>query len=58
MTNDERFLNLALINVGEAVALISNLRQRGTPPGPEYGVAQEKLLRAVAALEGKVHAPT
>lgn len=53
MSPEERYLNLALINIGEAVAEIANVRQRGHPPGIDYYFASERLLRAISALAGR-----
>ena len=64
LSREERFLNLAmlnigeaLVNIGEAIAEISNLRQRGQLPGNEYNFAEEKLQRAICALHGKLWVP-
>jgi hypothetical protein len=55
---NERFLNLALINMGEALSEYANLRQRGaTPSDPNrpFGTVQLKLRNAIAALGGEVY---
>lgn len=64
MTREERYMNLAMINIGEAIAEISNVRQRGVVGevgdegyGKEFGAAQIALDRAKAALNGKAYAP-
>jgi hypothetical protein len=55
-TPSMNYINLALINIGEATATIGNLLQRDTPPG-SYGTAKLALQRAVAALDGKPYEP-
>lgn len=57
LSTEERYLNLALINLGEAVTEIANQRQRGAMPGHDYNAAAEKLRRAISALDGRLYAP-
>lgn len=54
-TEPDRYLNLALINLGEAITQLGNLRQRGVAPGPETTEVQLALLRATAALKGELY---
>lgn len=50
----ERFLNLAVIEIGEALTLIGNLRQRGLTAKPEnYALVVLKLSVAVHAVVGE-----
>jgi hypothetical protein len=52
------YLNLALINLGEAVSMTANLRLRGHAPGDhEFRPVEERLLRAAAALRGEIYTP-
>lgn len=53
----DRYLNLALIQLGEALTAIGNLRQRQTPPGDGYAVPKLDLSRVAAALSGKIWEP-
>lgn len=57
MTQEDRYLNLAVISVGEALTEMANRRQRGCMPGADYAVAREKLDRAIAALWGRLWVP-
>ena len=49
---NDRYLNLAMINIGEAIVMINNARQRGHPPGDDYKPARLALAKAAAALQG------
>lgn len=54
----ERFLNLAVIEIGEALTLIGNLRQRGLPAKTEnYALVVLKLTVAVHAVVGEFYTP-
>jgi hypothetical protein len=53
MTNEDRYLNLALINIGEAVAYISNKRNSGGTVGMDMERPKASLLKAIAALDGQ-----
>ncbi len=52
----EDFLDLAGINIGEAVALMYNLH-RHRAPRTDYRQVQHKLRNATAYLEGKFYTP-
>ena len=52
----EDFLDLAGINIGEAVALMHNLHRRRAPR-TDYRMVQQKLRNATACLEGKFYTP-
>lgn len=64
MTHEHRYINLALINLGEALTEIANQMQRndiGTIEGKDFGrcfgSAQIALDRAKAALKGETYIP-
>lgn len=48
-----RYLNLAVINIGDALTTIGNLRQRGKVAGEAMTEPVLALRRAIAALEGR-----
>lgn len=52
-----RYLNLAVIYLGEAIATIGNVRQRGGAPGPDFQDAQFCIRRASFALRGIPYEP-
>lgn len=52
METDERYLNLATINLGEAMTELGNLRTRGVAPGSGYSTVLLALRRAEFALQG------
>jgi hypothetical protein len=52
MTIEEKFLNLASINMSEAALELANLRQRGAQPGTDMATVKLALLRAMSALDG------
>jgi hypothetical protein len=54
MDTNERYLNLAMINMGEALTTFGNMRQSGVPPGTGYTAVTLALLRAISALNGKL----
>ena len=54
MSIEERFLKLAVLNIGEALVEISNQSLRGRTVGRDMIVARDKLQRAMAALNGEV----
>ena len=54
LTLDNRYLNLALINMGEALTEFGNVRQRQGQPGAaggDYANVRLALLRALSALD-------
>lgn len=57
MSTPERYLNLALINVGEAITELGNIRQRGATPGADCANVKLSLHRAMAALDGAIYVP-
>lgn len=57
-TDDDRYINLAIINIGEALTTIGNLRQRNCTPGDDFNGAKDKLRHAIAALDGQLHTVT
>jgi hypothetical protein len=58
MQNSDRYLNLATINLGEAIVTLGNVRQQGHEAGAsEYNTVKHKLTMALAALEGKAYEP-
>lgn len=52
-----RYLNLAIINMGEALTTLGNLMQRGATPGKPVAEVKLALLRALAALDGEAFVP-
>jgi hypothetical protein len=59
MTTEDRYLNLAMINIGEALTEFGNVRQRGGQPGlfaGDFANVRLSLLRAVSALETTIWA--
>lgn len=53
---NDRYLNLALINMGEALTEFGNIRQRDGLPGPsgkDYAQVRLALLRAISALDAE-----
>jgi hypothetical protein len=60
LTLDERYLNLALINMGEALTEFGNVRQRSGLPGPgggNYVNVRLALLRTLSALDATPWVP-
>lgn len=56
--HSDRYLNLAIIEIGEALSEIGTHRQRGARAGDVvYRPAQDKLMKAMAALTGKFWSP-
>ena len=55
MTTDERYTNLMLINLGEALTEAGNLCQRGAKPGPDFATVRLSLRRAVFASQGLMY---
>lgn len=53
----DRYLNLAMICIGECLTTLGNLRQRKVPAGPEYVEVTIGLSRACAAMSGKTWEP-
>lgn len=54
--HSENFLNLAIIETGEALTALGTLRQRGVVAGdPAFVPVAEKLRRAAHALSGAVY---
>jgi hypothetical protein len=51
---NDRFLNLVLINLGEAITEFGNVRQRGGKVGNDYANVRLSLLRAQSALNGEL----
>jgi hypothetical protein len=51
---NDRFLNLVLINFGEAITEFGNVRQRGGKVGRDYANVRLSLLRALSALNGEL----
>lgn len=56
-TTEERYLNNAAINMGEAMTELGNLRQRGVVPGSHCNTVIIALERAIAALKGEAYQP-
>lgn len=54
---EDRYLNVAMINLGEAITELGNIRQRGATPGRDTANVQLALLRAQAALAGVSFVP-
>jgi hypothetical protein len=54
---EDRYLNLAMINIGEALTELGNVRQRGHGPGPEYANVKLALRRAAFALDAAEFVP-
>ncbi len=54
-TDEERYLNLAGINIGEALITFHNLRQRDVRPGSGTREVQLSLMRAISALRGELY---
>jgi hypothetical protein len=54
---EERYLHLAIINIGEALSGISNLHLRGAVPGRDYATVEISLKRAIAAINGHIYCP-
>jgi len=52
ISHADRYLNLAVILTGEALAALGNGRQRGMQPGNDTLLIQDKLQRAIVALQG------
>jgi hypothetical protein len=52
-----RYLNLAVIYIGEALTELGNVRQRGGAPGSDFINVQFALRRATFALQGKPYEP-
>jgi hypothetical protein len=58
MDESDRYLNLATINLGEAMTTLGNVRQQGHPAGDTaYNRVKFKLTLAVFALEGRPYEP-
>lgn len=64
LSKEERYVNLAMINLGEAITEIHNQRQRGdlgTIEGKDFGqcfgAAQIAIDRASRALKGETYIP-
>lgn len=58
MDTDLRYMHSAFINMGEAVAALGNLMQRGqAKPGSDVMTVKLALLRAIASLEGVPYVP-
>lgn len=53
----DRYLNLAMINIGEALTELGNIRQRGAVPGADCANVKLALGRALAALDGRMFEP-
>lgn len=53
----DRYLNLAFINMGEAISQLGNVRLRGAQTGNDTMEVQLALRRALAALRGEVYVP-
>lgn len=53
----DRYLNLALMDIGEAVTKFSMVRNRGGTVGPDFSVIEEFLLRAIAAMKCQPYIP-
>lgn len=53
LTHSDRYLNLAMMNIGEAITAIANIRQRGGVVGSEFSPATLALSRAISALCGE-----
>lgn len=49
---EDRYLNLAMINIGEALTELGNARQRGGYPGGDMANVRLALRRATFALDG------
>lgn len=59
MDESDRYLNLATINLGEAMTTLGNVRQQGHKAGdPEYNRVRFKLTLAIFALDGKPYDPS
>lgn len=54
---NERYLNLAMINIGEAMTELGNIRMRGALPGADTANVKLALSRALSALDGVVWTP-
>lgn len=54
---EDRYLNSALINLGEALTELGNIRQRGGTPGSDCANVKLALLRATASLNGEPFTP-
>lgn len=64
ISREERYVNLAMINLGEAITEIHNVRQRGNLGtiegkdfGQVFGAAQIAIERAIRALRGETYIP-
>jgi hypothetical protein len=58
ITTNQRYANLALINLGEAVSEIGNVRNRVAAPEPrDFANARLALVRAIAALDFTCYVP-
>lgn len=53
----DRYLNLAFVNMGEAITQLGNVRIRGARTGNDTMEVQLALSRALAALRGEVYVP-
>lgn len=53
----DRYLNLAFVNMGEAITRLGNIRIRGARTGNDTMEVQLALSRALAALRGEVYVP-
>ena len=54
---NDRYLNLAVIYLGEALTELGNVRQRGGTTGPDYINVQFCIRRASFALRGVPYEP-
>ena len=51
------YLDLAIINLGEAITTLGNIRQRGGKPGSDFADVQLALRRVSFALDGVPYEP-
>lgn len=53
VSQEQRYLNLALISTGEALTELGNIMQRGAKPGTDTANVKLALTRAMFALDGR-----